>query len=134
MIEGDTINRDILFDKNYAEYKHVSELSFGIDRIPEKILNRAHKIFSKHNSVEIRDWSAQLMKSYQMLHAVEKPMNLDYVKPFANTSDLINLTPNIHEQVAKAKDEERKFSHKHTNQENADSEETPTQTIVLEEE
>lgn len=94
------IDRDTLFDKNYAEYKHVSELSFGIDRIPEKILTRAHKIFSKHNSVEIRDWSAQLMKSYQMLHAVEKPMNLDYVKPFANTSDLINLTPNIHEQVA----------------------------------
>ena len=50
-----------------------------------------------------------MMKTYQLLHAVEKPMNLDYVKPYANTSDLKNFTPNIHEQVAKAKEEEREF-------------------------
>lgn len=77
-----------MFDENYAAYKHVSELSFGIDRIPEKLLTRAFKIFSKHNSKDVREWSGQLIKSYQMLHAVEKPMNLDYVKPFSNTSDL----------------------------------------------
>ena len=53
------------------------------------------------------------MKSYQMLHAVEKPMNLDYVKPFANTSDLVNFTPNIHEQVAEAKEKERIYAQKH---------------------
>ena len=35
-----------------------------------------------------------------MLHAVEKPMNLDYVKPFANTSDLKNMTPKIHVDLA----------------------------------
>ena len=53
-----------------------------------------------------------MMKTYQLLHAVEKPMNLDYVKPFANTSDLKDFTPNIHEQVAKAKEEERIFREK----------------------
>ena len=70
------------------------------------------------------------MKTYQLLHAVEKPMNLDYVKPFANTSDLKNFTPNIHEQVAKAKEEERIFREK--NQKQAGDEENPdVQTIVL---
>ena len=98
MVEDDTkFNRSQLFDVNYEKYKHVTELSFGIDRIPEKLLERAQKVFTKHNSKEIRQWASQLMKSYQMLHAVEKPMNLDYVKPFSNTSDLINFTPTIHE-------------------------------------
>ena len=72
------------------------------------------------------------MKSYQMLHAVEKPMNLDYVKPFANTSDLVNFTPNIHEQVAEAKEKERIYAQKHGQEEGEG--EVETQTIVLEEE
>jgi hypothetical protein len=55
------------------------------------------KIFSKHTVSEVKEWSAKLMKSYQLLHAIEKPMNLSYVKPFANTSDLVNKTPTIHE-------------------------------------
>jgi hypothetical protein len=67
------------YDAKYAEYAHVAQLSPGIDRIPEDILKRAQKVFSKHNSREIREWTKQLMKSYQLLHAVEKPMNLDYV-------------------------------------------------------
>ena len=63
-----------------------------------------------------------------MLHAVEKPMNLDYVKPYANTSDLKNFTPNIHEEIAKAKEEERQFARKTINK-NEDGEkdsDTPT--------
>ena len=52
------INRIELFDENYEAYKHVSELSFGIDRIPEKMIARAHKIFSKHTTHEVRDWAA----------------------------------------------------------------------------
>ena len=90
----------------------MSELSFGIDRIPEKLLKRSLKVFSKHSSHDVRTWSSQLMKSYQMLHAVEKPMNLDYVKPFANTGDLKNMTPIIHEEIARAKEEERVFAAK----------------------
>ena len=73
------------------------------------------------------------MKSYQMLHAVEKPMNLDYVKPFANTSDLKNFTPNIHEQVAEAKEREREYAAR-KGQEADEDDDTPVQTIVLEEE
>ena len=34
-------------------------------------------------------------------------MNLDYVKPFANTSDLVNNTPNLDDQQAKQKEDER---------------------------
>jgi hypothetical protein len=58
MIEDDPFDRNSLFDPKHAEYKHVSELSFGIDRIPEKILGRAVKIFSKHPSHEIREWAS----------------------------------------------------------------------------
>lgn len=141
--ESYEINRDELHDENYKAYKHVSELSFGIDRIPEKLLKRAFKVFSKHTSKEVREWASHLIKSYQMLHAVEKPMNLDYVKPFANTSDLKNMTPTIHEEIAKAKEAERQFrmspiqqmkrAAKGEDKLEPDSE-TPTQTIVLEHE
>jgi len=41
------------------------------------------------------------------LHAVEKPINFDFVKPFANTSDLKNFTPHIDENLAAQKMEER---------------------------
>ena len=51
-------DRSLLYDVKYKDYKHLSELSFGIDRIPEKLLNRAFKIFSKHNSKDIREWSS----------------------------------------------------------------------------
>lgn len=67
------------YDSKYAEYAHVAQLSPGIDRIPEDILKRAHKVFSKHTQHEVRLWAKQLMKSYQLLHAIEKPMNFDYV-------------------------------------------------------
>jgi hypothetical protein len=58
------------------------------------------KVLSKHKPAEVREWSRKLMQSYQMLHAVEKPMNLDYAKPFSNTSDLKNMTPKIHIDLA----------------------------------
>jgi hypothetical protein len=48
------------------------------------------------------------MKNYQLLHAIEKPMNLLYVKPFSNTSDLVNKRPHIHPSQVKAKEEEEK--------------------------
>ena len=71
-----------------------------IDRIPEDIQKRMIKVLSKHKPIEIREWSRKLMQNYQLLHAVEKPMNLDYAKPFANTSDLKNMTPIIHADLA----------------------------------
>jgi hypothetical protein len=33
-------------------------------------------VFSKHSIPDVREWGRLLMKNYQMLHAVEKPMNL----------------------------------------------------------
>lgn len=47
------------------------------------------------------------MQTYQLLHAVEKPMNLDYAKPFANTSDLKAMTPKLHPDLAEKKEEEK---------------------------
>lgn len=35
-------------------------------------------------------------------------MRLEYVKSFANTSDLINKAPNIHPEEAKRREEEEK--------------------------
>jgi len=95
---------------------------------------RAQKVFSKHTSTEIRQWSSQLMKSYQMLHAIEKPMNLDYVKPFSNTSDLIHKTPNIHEELAKAKEKERLFQKSNPATRGLEPEkDIPVQTLVMQE-
>jgi hypothetical protein len=74
-------------DEKHYEYKEVSQVTLPTDRIPSDILARANKIFSKHQAKDVREWSRLLMKNYQLLHAVEKPMNLDYVKPFANTSN-----------------------------------------------
>ena len=63
------------------------------------------KVFSKHKSSEVREWASKLMQSYQLLHAVEKPMNLDYAKPFSNTSNLANMTPKIHVDLAEQREE-----------------------------
>lgn len=86
-----------------------------IDRVPEDMQRRMIKVLRKHPVRDIREWSRKLMQSYQLLHAVEKPMNLDYAKPFANTSDLKNMTPKIFSDLAKAKQEaemERKIQEK----------------------
>lgn len=76
--------------------------------MPEDILRRMQKIFCKHTVTDVREWSKLLMKNYQLLHAIEKPMNLEYVKPYANTSDLVNKTPIIHANDAKNRKEEAK--------------------------
>mmetsp|Transcript_32134 Transcript_32134/g.49140 ORF Transcript_32134/g.49140 Transcript_32134/m.49140 type:complete len:163 (+) Transcript_32134:348-836(+) len=64
------------------------------------------KIFSKHNVQEVREWSKKLMHTYQLLHAIEKPMNLDYAKPFSNTADLVNMRPKIFKQLAEAREDQ----------------------------
>ena len=94
-------------DKNHELFKDVSQLALPIDRIPQDILSRAQKVFSKHSTKDVMEWSALLMKNYQLLHAVEKPLNFDFVKPFANTSDLKNFTPHIDENLAAQKMEQR---------------------------
>jgi hypothetical protein len=55
----------------------------------------------------VREWGQLLMKNYQLLHAVERPMNLDYAKAFANTSDLKQFTPKIDHNLAADRAEER---------------------------
>jgi len=67
------------------------------------------KVFSKHRVAEVREWSRKLMQSYQLLHAIEKPMNLTYSKPFANTKDLKAMTPKIFSDIAKIRREQAQF-------------------------
>ena len=76
--------------------------------MPDDITKRMAKVFSKHGVQDVREWSKLLMKTYQLLHAIEKPMDLSYVKPFANTSDLVNKIPYIHPAQAKLREEEEK--------------------------
>jgi hypothetical protein len=57
-------------------YSPYAQVSLPIDRIPEDITRRMVKVFSKHSIPDVREWGRLLMKNYQMLHAVEKPMNL----------------------------------------------------------
>ena len=64
-------------------------------------------MFSKHQARDVRDWSKLLMKNYQLMHAIEKPMNLDFVAPFANTSDYQKFTPKIDPNLAADRMEER---------------------------
>lgn len=87
-------------DSKYALYGPYAQFVLPIDKVPEDIQKRMIKVLRKHNVREIREWSSKLMQSYQLLHAVEKPMNLDYAKPFANTSDLKNMTPKIFSDLA----------------------------------
>lgn len=77
-------------------------------------MKRAHKVFSKHTSKEVREWARQLMKSYQLLHAVEKPMNLDFVQPFANTVDLKEFVPKFDPNLAEHRRKEREEASKKT--------------------
>ena len=95
-------------DPHFKEYSPYALVTLPIDRVPEEISKRMTKVFSKHQAKEVREWGYLLMKNYQLLHAIEKPMNLQYVKPYANTSDLLNQRPHIHPRQAKAKDEEEK--------------------------
>lgn len=92
-------------DKNFDIFNNLASVTLPIDKMPDEIGKRMKKIFSKHEVSDVRDWASLLMKNYQLLHAIEKPMNLQYAKPFANTSDLVNKSPNIHEDEAKKKKE-----------------------------
>ena len=53
-----------LLDSRHEQYSHVSEVTLPIDRVPEEILGRMKKIFSKHQVYEVREWSRLLMKNY----------------------------------------------------------------------
>ena len=88
-------------DSMHDKYQALASTTLPIDRVPEDITRRMVKVFSKHYVKEVREWGQILMKNYQLLHAVEKPMNLNFVKPYANTSDLQAKTPNLHPELAK---------------------------------
>lgn len=63
-------------DRNFDEYSPYSILHLPIDRIPSDIQRMMIKVFGKHKPFEVREWATKLMQSYQLLHAIEKPMNL----------------------------------------------------------
>jgi hypothetical protein len=63
-------------DSQFKEYSPYALTTLPIDRVPDEINKRMIKVFSKHQAKEVREWGQLLMKNYQLLHAIEKPMNL----------------------------------------------------------
>ena len=74
-----------------------------MDAIPQEIQDRAQKVFSKHSRHEIVTWARNLQDHYQLMIAREKPLNLNYAKPFSNTNDLAKNVPEIHASTAAEK-------------------------------
>ena len=74
-----------------------------MDPIPEDIKTSANKIFSKHSRYEVKKWASNLNDHYQLLIASEKPLNLDYARPFSNTNDLARNVPEVSHGVAAEK-------------------------------
>jgi len=84
-------------DDMHEVYSPLALLTREMVEMPDLIKKRALKVFSKHTPGEVRQWGKMLSQNYHMLYAIEKPMDLSYVKPFSNTSDLIEKTPTLHE-------------------------------------
>ena len=51
-------------DAQHEVYGKYAEVTLGIDVVPEEIIRRMRKVFSKHNVQEMREWSNKLMQSY----------------------------------------------------------------------
>lgn len=82
--------------------------AIDLEKIPDDILVKANKVFSKHTRYEIKQWSATLMKHYNMLISNEKPLNLDYARPFSNTNDLARNVPELSPSTAVNKEKREK--------------------------
>jgi ribosomal protein RSM22 (predicted rRNA methylase) len=68
------------------------------------MLKAANKVFSKHSRFEIKQWANKLMMHYNLLISNEKPLNLDYARPFSNTNDLVRNVPDISQSTANQKE------------------------------
>lgn len=79
-----------------------------MEEIPEDILKIAQKIFSKHSRYEVKTWGNRLSKQYNILVSTEKPLNLDYARPFSNTNDLVRNVPEVSYRAAAEKEEKDK--------------------------
>ncbi|CAK81774.1 unnamed protein product (macronuclear) [Paramecium tetraurelia] len=62
--------------------------------LPEEILKKARKVFSKYPPDELRDASYKYMRMYQLLHALEKPVSVTIKRNnlFENPENLQKLT------------------------------------------
>lgn len=74
-----------------------------MEMLPEEITKRANRVFSKHSRYEIRNYATNLDENYHILVAREKPLNLDYARPFSNTNDLAKNTPELSKNTADEK-------------------------------
>ena len=48
----------------YKEWGPIARVSMGIDRVPDDIIKRMRKVFSKHSVKDIREWGDLLMRNY----------------------------------------------------------------------
>lgn len=99
----------------------IANCNLGVQHLPERLMKRAHQVFSKYHTNDIRRMGHDFMMMYQNLHATEKPRDISTSAPFANTEDLIEpdqsnknqiiylRNPKVNEEeAAKAAEEKRK--------------------------
>jgi len=70
--------------------KFMSLLSLNPQTLPKDYLARIHKVFAKFPQSDVREMGKTYMKLYQLLHATEKPMDISDLRPFLNSSDLLD--------------------------------------------
>jgi len=69
--------------------KWMSLLHLNPQTLPKDYLARIHKVFAKFPQSDVRQMGKTYMKMYQLLHATERPMDITNLKPFVNSSDLV---------------------------------------------
>jgi ribosomal protein RSM22 (predicted rRNA methylase) len=77
--------------------KQLSHLHMKTQLLPDKVLKRIAKVFGKYPHAELRQMGSEYLKFYQILHAVERPLDItEFEKtPFRNTSDLYKVKPSL---------------------------------------
>lgn len=106
--ENEKILYTKLSNKNFIEpdQEFLSKHNYGLMSLPELLLKRANQVFGKYPPHEIREASKKYLKIYQLLHAIEKPMDLTKNNPFINTSQLLEKKKDLIYQMKKRKKKE----------------------------
>jgi len=91
------IQEDVFGSKERPEEEldldNMCRYNIDLETIPDVILQRANKVFSKHTRYEVKKWANTLIQHYNLMVSTEKPMNLDFARPFSNTSDIVRNVP-----------------------------------------
>lgn len=74
-------------DSDAIDEEFMAKCRLNIQHLPERLLKRAHQVFTKYKSKDVREYAKEYQKMYHMLNGMEKPTDFNKTKPFANTDD-----------------------------------------------